>query len=396
MRILTLIIASLLWVNFLISSSAAQPVIIKGEVPAEGGFRSRTIVQGLEHPWSLVWLPNGDLLITERPGRLRLVKDGRLVAASIPGIPKVYNSGQGGLLDVRIHPRFTDNRRIYFSYAHGHAGANHTRVATAEFVGNRLDNWTVIFQVGVNKTGAQHFGSRLLWLPDETLLVSIGDGGNPPVRLDGDWIRNQAQNKQSHLGTILRVDDTGAIPKGNPFADAVDARQSIWSYGHRNIQGLAYDSLRQVVWASEHGALGGDELNHIRKGANYGWPEATFSREYLGGFKISPHTSKAGMIDPRVVWMTAIAPSGLMVYTGDRFPRWHGDLFAGGLKSQDIRRIDLDDSGRVVAQTALRIGHRVRDVRQGPDGLVYVLTDESDGRLIRLEPVADDQSPPSP
>jgi glucose/arabinose dehydrogenase len=159
---------------------------------------------------------------------------------------------------------------------------------------------------------------------------------------------------------------------------------------------LAYDTLRKTVWASEHGALGGDELNRIHKGANYGWPAVTFSREYLGGFKISDHTSKPGMVDPEVVWMTAIAPSGLMLYTGDRFPRWHGDLFVGGLKSQDIRRIDLDGSGRMVAQTALRIGHRVRDVRQGPDGLIYVLTDESDGFLIRLEPIEDSQSPPSP
>ena len=396
MRTGALVIVSWFWVILLTSSPSAQPVIIKDEVPAEGGFRSRTLVQGLVHPWSLAWLPNGDLLITERPGRLRLVKDGRLEAASIPGIPKVFGSGQGGLLDVRIHPRFPDNRRIYFSYAHGNTGANHTRVAAAEFDGDRLHNWTVIFQVGVDKSGSQHFGSRLLWLPDQTLLVSIGDGGNPPVRLDGDWIRNQAQNKRSHLGAILRIDDSGAVPEGNPFADTVGAEKAIWSYGHRNIQGLVYDPLRDIVWASEHGALGGDELNHIRKGANYGWPEATFSREYVGGLKISSHTSKPGMIDPKVVWMTAIAPSGLMVYTGDRFPRWHGDLFAGGLKSQDIRRIDLDDSSQVVGQTALRIGHRVREVRQGPDGLIYILTDESDGRLIRLEPVADNQSPPSP
>jgi glucose/arabinose dehydrogenase len=198
------------------------------------------------------------------------------------------------------------------------------------------------------------------------------------------------------LGKILRLDDTGDAPQGNPFVDQVDAEKTIWSYGHRNIQGLAYDSLRKVVWASEHGALGGDELNRIQKGGNYGWPVATFSREYVGGFKISDHASKPGMVDPQVVWMTAIAPSGLMVYTGDRFPQWHGDIFVGGLKSQDIRRIDLDDSGRVISQTALRIGHRVRDVRQGPDGLIYVLTDESDGHLICLEPAVDSQSPPSP
>jgi glucose/arabinose dehydrogenase len=379
------------------SRLTAQPVVIDGEVPAEVGFSRVTVLHGLAHPWSMAWLPNGDLLITERPGRLRLVKNGQLLAAPVDGVPEVFSAGQGGLLDVSLHPRFSENRRIYFTYAHGSATSNHTRVAAATFNGDRLIHWTVIFQVGVQKSGRQHFGSRLLWLPDESVLVSIGDGGNPPIRLAGDWIRKQAQNKQSHLGKILRLDDTGAIPEGNPsLDDAVDAEKSIWSFGHRNIQGLAYDSLRNVVWASEHGALGGDELNRIVKGGNYGWPVATFSREYLGGFKISDHTSKPGMVDPQVVWMTAIAPSGLMVYTGDRFSGWHGDIFVGGLKSQDVRRIDLDSSGQVIAQSALRIGHRVRDVRQGPDGLIYVLTDESDGHLIRLEPAVDSQSPTSP
>jgi glucose/arabinose dehydrogenase len=375
---------------------AAQPVMIDGDVPAEGNFLSVTLLHGLEHPWSMAWLPNGDLLITERPGRLRLVKDGRLLADPVAGVPDVFADGQGGLLDVSLHPRYAETSRIYFTYAHGTSKANHTRVAVATFNGYRLENWTVIFQVGIHKSGTQHFGSRLLWLPDQSLLVSIGDGGNPPVRLAGDWIRKQAQNKSNHLGKILRMDDTGGVPQGNPFVDGVDAEKTIWSYGHRNIQGLAYDWRRNVVWASEHGALGGDELNRIHKGGNYGWPEATFSREYLGGFKISDHVSKPGMVDPDVVWMTAIAPSGLMVYTGERFAQWQGDLFVGGLKSQDIRRIDLDQSGQVIAQTALRIGHRVRDVRQGPDGLIYVLTDESDGRLLRLEPALDGLSPPSP
>ena len=396
MRSFTFIVMIILVAAFFASGLTAQPMVIDGEVPAEGGFRRVTLLKGLVHPWSMAWLPTGDLLVTERPGRLRLVKGGRLVAAPVAGVTEVFAAGQGGLLDVSLHPRFSENRRIYFSYAHGSAKTNHTRVAVAEFDGDRLENWTVIFQVGVHKSGTQHFGSRLLWLPDESLLVSIGDGGNPPVRLAGDWIRIQAQNQRSHLGKILRLDDTGDAPQGNPFVDQVDAEKTIWSYGHRNIQGLAYDSLRKVVWASEHGALGGDELNRIQKGGNYGWPVATFSREYVGGFKISDHASKPGMVDPQVVWMTAIAPSGLMVYTGDRFPQWHGDIFVGGLKSQDIRRIDLDDSGRVISQTALRIGHRVRDVRQGPDGLIYVLTDESDGHLIRLEPAVDSQSPPSP
>jgi glucose/arabinose dehydrogenase len=396
MRAIAFPVMILLVATVATSGRAAEPVVIDGDVPAEGGFRSVTLLQGLEHPWSMAWLPNGDLLVTERPGRLRLVKGGRLVAAPVDGVPDVFAAGQGGLLDVSLHPRFSENRRIYFSYAHGSAKTNHTRVAVAEFDGDRLDSWTVIFQVGVHKSGKQHFGSRLLWLPDESLLVSIGDGGNPPVRLAGDWIRKQAQNKRSHLGKILRLDDTGHASQGNPFSDMADAEKTIWSYGHRNIQGLAYDSLRKMVWASEHGALGGDELNRIQKAGNYGWPVATYSREYVGGFKISDHVSKArhgesagGLDDGHcTLWTDGVHRRPIS--------RWHGDIFVGGLRSQDIRRIDVDDSGRVMAQTALRIGHRVRDVRQGPDGLIYVLTDETDGHLIRLEPAEDDQSPPSP
>jgi glucose/arabinose dehydrogenase len=218
MRSFTFLLMILLVAAFFASGLTAEPIVIDGEVPADGGFLRVTLLQGLEHPWSMAWLPNGDLLVTERPGRLRLVKGGRLVAAPIDGVPEVFAAGQGGLLDVSLHPRFSENRLIYFSYAHGSAKTNHTRVAVAEFDGDRLDNWTVIFQVGVHKSGTQHFGSRLLWLPDESLLVSIGDGGNPPVRLAGDWIRKQAQNKQNHLGKILRLDDTGDAPQGNPFA----------------------------------------------------------------------------------------------------------------------------------------------------------------------------------
>jgi len=374
----------------------AQPNITQSDVPAERGFRAVTLLRGLEHPWSMAWLPNGDILITERPGRLQRVRDGRLASGSIAGVPEVFDSGQGGLLDVSLHPRFEENSQVYFSYAHGNTIANRTRVATAVLNGNRLENWQVIFEVATNKIGGQHFGSRLLWLPDETLLVSIGDGGNPPVRLEGDWIRKQAQNRRSHLGKILRFKDDGSVPQDNPFANSVDVQTTIWSYGHRNIQGLAYDSLRSMVWASEHGALGGDELNLIQAGRNYGWPTVTFSREYFDGSKISPHTSKPGMVDPVVVWMTAIAPSGLVIYSGIQFEQWRGDIFVGGLKSQDVRRIDLNAAGQIVGQSALRIGQRVRDVRQGPDGLLYVLTDESNGSLIRLEPISDKESPRSP
>ncbi len=394
----TIAILSLAVVPFVFCAAlvSAQPHITSADVPSEGGFRAVTLVRGLEHPWGLAWLPDGDLLVTERPGRLRRVHRGRLVPDPIAGVPGVFASGQGGLLDVSLHPLFEENRLVYFTYAHGTSDANRTRVARAVFTGEAIENWEVIFEATPAKSGSQHFGSRLLWLPDGTLLVSVGDGGNPPVRLEGDWVRRQAQKLGSHLGKTLRLSDDGSIPGDNPFSGTDGAEPAVWTYGHRNIQGLAYDPLRATVWASEHGALGGDELNAISGGKNYGWPEATYSREYFGGFEISPHTAKAGMADPIAAWMTAIAPSGLTVYTGERFPRWRGDVFAGGLKSQDIRRIDLDDAGRVTGQSALRIGERVRDVRQGPDGLLYVLTDESDGSLIRLEPAGDPAVPEAP
>ena len=374
----------------------AAPYITSADVPVDRGFQKEVIIQGLEHPWGMTWLPNGDVLITERPGRLRLVRDGRLLPDTVKGVPEVFAAGQGGLLDISVHPRFEENRKVYLTYSHGNSKSNRTRVARAVFDGRVLTDLQVIFEVSMGKPGSQHFGSRLLWLPDGTLLVSIGDGGNPPIRMKGNWIRKQAQNRRSHLGKILRLKEDGSTPPDNPFFDSADSEMTVWSYGHRNIQGLTYDPLRSMVWASEHGALGGDELNIIQAGKNYGWPAVTYSREYLGGLKISPDTSKPGMIDPKVVWTNAIAPSGLVVYTGKAFPHWYGDIFAGGLISQDIRHIDLDDSGNVLEQRALRIGQRVRDVRQGPDGLLYILTDESRGSLIRLKPASDEESQAAP
>jgi len=222
-------------------------------------------------------------------------------------------------------------------------------------------------------------------LPDGTLLVSIGDGGNPPIQLEGEFIRQQAQNLSSHLGKVIRINEDGSIPADNPFANNPQAAPEVWSYGHRNIQGLALDPTTNQVWATEHGARGGDEVNLLEAGANYGWPLATHSREYSGGL-ISPETSLPGMIDPKVIWTPSIAPSGLTVYTGTQFPQWQGNLFAGGLVSQDIRRIEVERSGSVIKEVSISIGQRVRDVRQGPDGLIYVLTDADHGQLIRLEP----------
>lgn len=345
-----------------------------------------TLADGLAHPWGMTWLPDGAILITERSGRLRLKRDGELVAEPIAGTPEVFASGQGGLMDVAVHPDFQNNGFVYLTYAHGTTDANRTRVARAVLDGMALKDLEVILEVAEEKTGTQHFGSRLLWLPDGTLLVSIGDGGNPPVELDGELIRLRAQDRSSYIGKIVRINDDGSIPQDNPFVGADDAAPAVWSYGHRNVQGMAFDPATQAVWVNEHGALRGDELNRVEAGGNYGWPEATYSRDYRGATEISPHNSLPGMIDPALVWMETQAPSGLVVYSGDRFPDWRGDLFSGGLVSEQIRHIKLDADGNVREERAIDIGARVRDVRQGPDGWLYALTDEPNGRLLRLEP----------
>jgi aldose sugar dehydrogenase len=352
---------------------------------APQSYRKTTIVQGLERPWSMVWLPDGAILITEKAGRLRIVRNGRLDPTPIAGVPTVLTTGQAGLLDITRHPQFTQNRWVYLTYAHGTMQANRTRVARAVFDGKTLRDWQVIFEVSPVKSGGQHFGSRLLWLPDGTLLVAIGDGGNPPLQLAGELIRKQAQNLRSHLGKIVRINADGSIPRDNPWVGQNNADPAIWSYGHRNIQGLAFDPTTQRVWVTEHGARGGDELNLGAAGQNYGWPVVTYSQEYAGG-EITRERSRPGMVDPKVVWTPAIAPSGLAIYRGDRLPNWTGNLFAGGLVSQDVRRIELDAAGNVRSQQAIAIGQRVRDVRQGPDGLLYILTDEANGQLLRLEP----------
>ena len=379
-RIFSPLVSSVL-LTIIISSCQGANVLTSANNSQTNQWQKVTVIEGLEHPWSMVWLPKGEILITERPGRLRVVREGKLDPKAIAGVPEVFAVGQGGLLDVAIHPQFAQNRWIYLTYAHGDREANRTRVARAVYDGASLRDVRVIFEVSQAKTGSQHFGSRLLWLPDGTLLVAIGDGGNPPLQLAGDLIRKQSQNLQSHLGKIIRINDDGSLPKDNPFAGS-----KIWSYGHRNIQGISFDPMTKRVWATEHGAKGGDELNLIEKGKNYGWPVVSASQEYGTNTPVSREKSRPDLIDPKTIWTPAIAPSGLVFYTGNRFPNWQGNLFAGGLVSRDIRRLSVDKSGEIINQEAIPIGQRVRDVRQSPDGFLYLLTDEGNGQLIRLEP----------
>jgi glucose/arabinose dehydrogenase len=348
-------------------------------------FKQVTVAKDLERPWGMAWLPDGAILITERVGRVKIFRNGSLEQIAIAEIPNLFVSGQAGLMDISLHPRFAQNNLVYLTYSSGNFQSNHTSILRAKFDGKALVEPQVIFEVKPSKSGNQHFGSRIVWLPDDTMLIAIGDGGNPPLQLDGELIRNQAQKLNSQLGKVLRLKDDGSIPSDNPFVKTASANPAIWSYGHRNIQGLFADPISKQVWSTEHGSRGGDELNLIEAEKNYGWPVVTFSQEYTGG-KISKEVSRPNMVDPKLVWTPAIAPSGLLLYRGNIFPNWEGNLFAGGLVSKSIVRIKIECNKTIVQET-IPVGQRVRDVRQGKDGFIYILTDEQAGQLIRLEPM---------
>lgn len=352
------------------------------------------IVSGLDAPWGFDWLPNGDVLVTERFGSLRIIREGQLDPVPIRGIPEVFASGQGGLLDVIVHPRFTQNQWIYLSYASGSVKANRLQVLRAEFRQERLENPKVIFETKNTKSGGQHFGSRFAWLPDETLVFSVGDGGNPPTAYAGGLIRVQAQSLSEHFGKIIRLRDDGSSPNDNPFLDNPDALPEIWSYGHRNVQGVAYDPSHKGILASEHGSQGGDELNLINPGANYGWPLTTYSREYdLTGSLITPHQALPGTREPVAVWTPSIAPSGMVVYLGDRYEDADGDVFLAAMLLRSnktilayatspagaVLRLKRDEEGAPLRQEQINLGaFRIRDLGQGPDGFLYVLTDTTE------------------
>ncbi|MEM9136213.1 MAG: PQQ-dependent sugar dehydrogenase [Cyanobacteria bacterium P01_F01_bin.42] len=365
-------------------SQFSEPVAIAGQTKI---FQS-TLLSNLEHPWGLTWMSADEILITLRPGRFVQYSLTSQTSQPIEADLDIFAAGQGGLLDVVAHPEFEQNRWIYVSYSQGDRRSNRTVVARAKLRNNQLSDWETIFAVADSKSGTQHFGSRLLWLPDRTLLVSIGDGGNPPLTFEGELIRTQAQNLSTHFGKVIRINDDGSVPADNPFAARPQAQPEIWSYGHRNIQGMAIDPQTGALWSTEHGARGGDELNLLGEGQNYGWPLASFSREYTVDRPVAPSTSRPDSIAPMLVWTPAIAPSGLAVYRGDRYPEWQGNLFAGALVGQSLIRISVNGQRQVEQREDLPIGQRVRDIQQGPDGYLYILTDSRDGRLLRLEPEA--------
>lgn len=376
----------LLTLIILFAGACSMPkgsVPLSGEVPEAEGWDTEIVIDGLSKPWAVAWLPDhpDTILLTEKTGELRMAVNYELQTQIVSGLPEMFVSGQGGLLDLSLHPQFSENRLVYLTYATGNEDANRTTVGRGELHGFELRNFEEIFRVTDDKSDDQHFGSRIQWLPDSTFLVSIADGGNY-IRFDGDWIRVQAQQLDTHFGKVLRLTDDGQYAEDNPFTDREDALPEIWSIGHRNIQGITIDPVSGRIWANEHGSKGGDELNLLEAGSNYGWPEVTYSLEYHY-LRISDKTSMTGMFDPKVVWTPSQAPSGLQFYTGDKYPGWKGDLFSGGLVGEQVRRIILDGE-EVVGEKMIPIGRRVRSVVQGPDEFLYVLTDHENGELIRI------------
>ena len=375
-RISSLFAAALLASIMTLVVHAAEPVISS----AEHDFRVVVLTRGLEHPWGLAFLPDGRFLVTERPGRLRLVAaDGTLDPRPVEGLPPIAAQGQGGLLDVALHPQFAENGLVYLSYAARGTGGIGTEAARGRLVDHRLEDVKVLFRQQPKSGGGRHFGSRLVFDRQGQLYITLGDRGEMA----------RAQKLDDLAGKIVRLTADGQIPADNPFVNRTGARPEIYSLGNRNVQGAALHPVTGELWTHEHGPQGGDEVNVIRAGRNYGWPVITYGVEYVIGTKIGEGTQKPGMEQPLHIWVPSIAPSGLAFYQGDRFPGWRGDLFVGALRGQMLVRLRFDGE-KLVREERLLEGElgRIRDVRAGPDGYLYLLTDADDGVIARLEPVA--------
>lgn len=333
------------------------------------------LATGLEYAWGAAVLPDGQILVTERAGRLRVIRDGALVAQPVAGVPPVLDAGQGGLFDVALHPQFAENGLVYLALARGTQQENRTAVVRGRFTGTALENVETVFEASPAKSGAAHFGGRLLFLPDGSLLVTLGDGFD---------LRDEAQNKASDLGKIVRITDTGAPAPGNPFAGEAGARAEIYTLGHRNVQGIVRDPASGTIYAVEHGPKGGDEVNVLRPGANYGWPVITYGVDY-SGLPISMRSAADGMEQPLVYWVPSIAPGGMAFYDGAMFPAWRGDLLVPALAGQHLRRVDLE-GGTVQGQESLLAEReeRYRQVIVAPDGALLLLTDAPEGKVLRV------------
>jgi glucose/arabinose dehydrogenase len=362
-----------LWCALLSAAAFAQI-----HTTQEHRIRVSTLTAGLSHPWSLAFLPDGRMLVTERAGRLRIIgKDFKLDPQPVGGVPAVAATGQGGLLDVALHPKFADNHLVYLSYSAGDRNGIGTEVARGVLKGTQLENVQVIFRMQPKLRTGYHFGSRLVFDREGYLYITLGDRGE----------MERAQNPGDHNGSVIRLHDDGRVPKDNPFVGKAGWLPEKFTLGNRNMQGAALHPQSGLLWTHEHGPQGGDEVNVIRAGVNYGWPVITYGVNYGIGTKIGEGTAKDGMAQPIHRWVPSIAPSGMAFYGGDKFPKWRGDLLVGALKDQMLVRLKLSGEKIVSEERLIKnaIG-RIRDVRVGPDGLIYMLTDEPNGVLARIEP----------
>jgi len=349
-------------------------------VTTEQATAHAVVASGLVHPWGLALLPDGRWLVTERPGRLRVVTAEGQVGAPVQGLPAVDARGQGGLLDVILGPGFGQDRLIYWSYSEPREGGNATSVARGRLSDDlsRIENVQVIFQAQPTYDGDKHFGSSLAFAPDGKLFITLGERSDAPMR-------PQAQDLGSHMGKTIRINADGSVPQDNPFVGREGARPEIWSLGHRNVQGIAVQPGTGAIWTIEHGTRGGDEVNLDKAGVNYGWPDAAYGIEYAGGPINAGATQKPGTEQPVYYWDPVIAPGGATFYQGAMFPGWDGNLLVAGLKEKHIARLVIQND-RVVGEERLLtdLGERIRDVAVGPDGAVWAITDEDDGKLVRL------------
>lgn len=372
--------------------TAAAHVSAQSDVynAANHDYRVVTVADDLVQPWSMAWLPGGDMLVTEKPGRLRIVRDGRLLPEAVPGVPDVFYEGQGGLFDVLPHPNFSDNRWVYLTYSKETANSSATAIARGRLENDRLANVVEIFEA--QATGFGHYGGKIVFDNDGYMFLTLGDRMAPPVGDEAALRAHPAQDRSNHQGVVVRLHDDGTVPDDNPFVGQSGILPEIWSYGHRSPQGLAIHPETGDLWESEHGPQGGDEINRIEPGSNYGWPVVGRGVNY-GAFGRPIHIgiSEEGMVQPTRFWVPSIATSGLMVYTGDKFPLWYGNIFSGSLAGEQLARLQLTDDYRnvVVEETlAYDIG-RIRDVRQGPDGYIYLAISDRNGEptsVVRLEP----------
>ncbi|HXI05539.1 MAG TPA: PQQ-dependent sugar dehydrogenase [Bradyrhizobium sp.] len=365
---------------------AGSLLLVSGTRGQNNSFQSsagqldvQTFASGLVHPWALALLPDGKLLVTERPGRMRIVSAEGQLSPPLKNVPEVWASGQGGLLDVIIDKGFADNRTIYFCYSERSGGGGRTAVARARLDdgAGRLDDTKVIFRQQGPLSSGNHYGCRIAQASDGNLFVTLGEHYS---------YRDEAQNLSNHLGKLIRITPDGAAPPDNPFVGRDGARSEIWSYGHRNQQGLAINPANDELWEVEHGPRGGDEVNFIVKGKNYGWPVIGFGIDYSGA-KIHESSSKDGMEQPAKYWVPSISPSGATFYTGRLFPGWNGSLFAGALSGRMLVRLAMNGHAVTGEERLLQnLDERIRDVRQGPDGALWLLTDNSAGRILRVTP----------